>query len=91
MDEKAKIRFCIPTVTIKNQYSRTLKANKKLRQMKRTAVRKLHQMAGIKGLSKTELYDKAELYGLDRMLYNNTVKDLDNLLDELRELKDISK
>lgn len=85
-NEKRLLGFEVK-VHIKNRAAREYKAKQNIAKMKREVVRKLHQMAGIKKLSKAKLYDMAEDFELNRMLYNNTVSELENFLESLRKIE----
>lgn len=88
-NEKRLLGFEVK-VHIKNRAAREYKAKQYQNEQRKVLIPKIMQMAGIKKLSKSELYDMAEDEGLNRYLYKNTVRDLENFLEDLRDIKDVS-
>lgn len=84
MDKKKSFPYNI-RVNIKNSKQRHFAANQALKKEQSDLVRKLHQMAGIKGLSKNDLYAAAVNAGLERFLYKNSNRELKSFLDELTD------
>lgn len=74
-----------PKVHVRNYAARRFAAQSQLKVMRKKVIAKMFRFAGAVGLDKSNIYDLAEENELYRMLYKNTVVELERLYDDLVE------